>query len=91
VSDAPLPSVTFSSFVISLASSAMVHLGETPDPGTGAKAVDLPMARHSIDVLGLLEDKTEGNLSEEESKLLTSLLAELRTKFVAAAQGASKA
>lgn len=89
MSDASLPSVTFSSFVISLASSAMVHLGETPDPSTGTKAIDLAMARHSIDLLGLLDDKTEGNLTEEEGKLLTSLLAELRTKFVdvAKAQG----
>lgn len=90
MSDA-LPTVTFSSLVISLASSAMVHLGETPDPTTGAKAVDLAMARHSIDVLGLLEDKTAGNLTDEESKLLASMLAELRTKFVSVAQARADA
>lgn len=77
-----LPSVSFSSFVISLASSAMVHLGETPDPVSQQRHVDLNLARHTIDVLGVLHDKTRGNLDGEEERLLSSLLVELRTKFV---------
>lgn len=80
--DRGLPPVSFPSFVISLAQSAMVHLGETPDPASSKLKVQLPMARHTIDLLGLLKDKTEGNLEEDEAKLLDSLLAELREKFV---------
>jgi hypothetical protein len=76
--------VSFSNFVVSLASSALVHLGEYPDPGSGEPAVNLALARHTIDVLGILESKTKGNLDDEEDKLLTALLHELRTKFIAA-------
>ncbi len=83
LSESALPPVSFSSFAISLASSAMVHLGETPDPATGQKSVDLGMARHSIDALAMLEEKTKGNLEDDESKLITSLLYELRSKYVA--------
>lgn len=86
MADADLPSVTYSNFVISLASAAMVHLGAAPDPETGARAVDLPLARHTIDALGMLEEKTRGNLDAEEQKLIASVLAELRTKFVDAAR-----
>lgn len=81
-----LPRVTFSNFVLSLASSAMVHLGETADPSSGQRAVDLDLARHTIDVLGVLEDKTAGNLNDEEQRLLASLLADLRSRFVQASR-----
>lgn len=81
-----LTSVNFSSFVISLASSALVHLGDAPDPATGERAADLPLARHSIDLLGMMEEKTRGNLDDEEAKLLASVLDELRGKFVEAAR-----
>ena len=74
-----LPPPSFSSFVVSLASSAMEHLGETNNPGVKP---DLLMARQTIDLLGILEDKTKGNLDEEEQKLLDTLLFELRTKFI---------
>jgi hypothetical protein len=86
LADADLPSVTFSNFVISLASTAMVHLGAAPDPDTGARTADLPMARHTIDALGMLEEKTRNNLDADEQKLLASVLAELRTKFVEASR-----
>lgn len=86
MADADLPSVTFSNFVISLASAAMVHLGAAPDPETGARTPDLPMARHTIDALGMLEEKTRNNLDADEQKLIASVLAELRTKFVEAAR-----
>lgn len=76
-----LPPVTFSNFVVSLAQSAMVHLGEAGAPD-GAQAVDLPLARHTIDVLGVLADKTQGNLDDDEAKLLEQLLNECRAKFV---------
>lgn len=80
-SDRDLP-VSFSAFIVSLASSAMVHLGETPDPTTGKEAVHLPLARNTIDLIGLLKEKTEGNLDDEEQQLVDSVLYELRTKFV---------
>lgn len=86
-----LPSVTFSNFVISLASTAMVHLGKTPDPSTGARELDLPMARHTIDVLGLIEEKTRGNLDDDEQKLVDSLLYELRSSFVEISGGQADA
>jgi hypothetical protein len=77
-----LPAVNFASFVVSLASSAMVHLGEVPDPVSGQSATDLTMARHTIDLLGLLEEKTKGNLDEDEARLLRTLTYELRVKYV---------
>ncbi len=76
--------VSFSSFVISLAGSAMVQLGEAPDPITGEKKADLQLARNTIDLLGVLQEKTKGNLDEEEQKLLESVLYECRTKFIEA-------
>lgn len=72
----------FSSFVVSLATSAMVHLGEAPDPATGERSTNVPLARHSIDVLGIIADKTKGNLDAEEQKLMETLLYECRTRFV---------
>ena len=74
--------VSFSSFVVSLASSAMMHLGEAPDPVTRQKNLDLPLARNSIDLLGLLKDKTKGNLDEDETNLIDTLLHELRTRLL---------
>lgn len=79
-----LPPVTFSSLVISLAHTALVNLGEVADPSVegGGKQVDLALARHSIDAIGMLEEKTKGNLDDEEQQLMGSVLDELRTKFV---------
>lgn len=77
-----MPEVTFSTFVLSLASSALVQLGEVPNPETGAMAPNLALARHSIDVLSMLEDKTANGLTAEEAHLLKDVLYELRMKFV---------
>lgn len=77
-----MPEVTFSAFIISLASSALVGLGEAPDPGTGVKAANPCFARHNIDVLEMLRQKTSGRLDLDESRLLESLLYELRIKYV---------
>lgn len=81
-SDQPFPEINFSSFVISLSSSALFHFGEIPDPVTNTKQRNLPLAKQTIDILGILKDKTEGNLSEEESKLLENLLFDLRLRYV---------
>ena len=80
--DSPMPEVTFSTFILSLASSALVHLGEVPNPETGQTEASLPLAKHSIDVLEMLRAKTEKCLDAQESQLLTSILYELRMKFV---------
>ena len=80
----PALPVSFASLVVSLGSAALVHLGEVPDPGSHAISRDLKLARHSIDVLGMLQEKTRGNLDADESKLLEALLHELRSKYVAA-------
>ena len=74
--------VNFSSFILSLATSALIHLGEEANPATGAKSLQLPMARQVIDLISLLEEKTKGNLTEDESSLVSQLLFTLRMKYV---------
>jgi len=81
-SDAPLD---FSAFLLSLASSALVHLGELEHPDEPeARRQNLAMAKQTLEILGLLHDKTRGNLSPEETQLIEQLLYELRLKYVAA-------
>ena len=82
----PLPEVNFSSFLLSLSSSVLLHLGEIPDPQSGAKKKDMALAKQSIDILTLLKEKTEGNLTEEEKNLLENLLYDLRMRFVKASE-----
>jgi len=77
-----LPEVSFATFVFSLSSSALLHFGEIPDPTTGQKNRNLPMAKHTIDILGLLEEKTKGNLTEDETQLLKNILYDLRMRYV---------
>ncbi|MEQ1500808.1 MAG: DUF1844 domain-containing protein [Myxococcota bacterium] len=72
-----LPPVTFASFVVSLATSAMQHLGEGPDAEK-----DLALAKHTIDLLGVLHEKTKGNLDEEEARLIEAVLYETRMKYL---------
>jgi len=85
-----LPAVDFSTFVLSLAHSALVHLGVAPDPATGKEqAPSLPLARQTIDLVSLLADKTKGNLTGEEERLLEQLLYDLRLRYVEAAGVAS--
>ena len=78
----PLPKVDFNTFVLSLSSSVMVHLGEVNDPGTGESGQDLDMARHTIDMLDMLEKKTKGNLDPDEERLMKNVLFEMRMKFI---------
>ncbi len=80
--EAPLPEITFSAFLFSLATSARFHLGEIPDPETNQAAQNLPLAKQTIDLLGLLQQKTQGNLTEEEAAFLHHLLYELRLAYV---------
>ena len=80
--ESPLPRVDLSTFVLSLSSSAMVHLGEVPEPETGNLSQNLDMARHTIDMLVMLENKTKGNLTQDEERLLRDILFELRMKYI---------
>jgi hypothetical protein len=76
-----LPEIDFSTFVLSLGSSALIHLGEIPDT-SGASAKDLSLAKQTIDIIAMLQDKTKGNLDAAEENLLRSLLYDLRVKYV---------
>ena len=78
-----LPELDFSTFVLSLSTSVMVHLGQAPRPD-GATRKDLVLAKQTIDILGILRDKTTGNLTSEENRLLDELLYDLRLRYVQA-------
>ena len=83
--------LSFTAFVISLASSAAIHFGDLPDPNTGERAeLNLDGAGQMIDILALLEEKTRGNLTLEERQVLEQVLYELRMRFVEAAGGGKR-
>lgn len=82
-----LPEVDFHTFVLSLGSSALLHLGELEHPDAGGPHKDLPLAKHTIDILAMLEEKTKGNLTTAEAKLISSLLYDLRLRYVEATKG----
>ncbi len=77
-----MPQVTFTTFILSLASSALVQLGEVPEPESGKVQENLLMAKHTIDVLSMLRDKTRPSLDDDERQMLDDLLYELRMKYV---------
>lgn len=82
------PGVSFAGFIISLATTAAVHFGDIPDPSTGEPIqADLGAASQMIELIALLQEKTRGNLTPDESKLVEDLLYELRMRFVEAQQG----
>jgi hypothetical protein len=77
-----VPPANFPSFLLSLHSAALIHLGLVPNPADNQVKVDLPIARYHIDLLEMLEKKTQGNLDEEEDKLIKNILYELRMAFL---------
>ena len=81
-SQVPFPEINFATFIISLNASALVHLGVIDDPSTGKKVKNLPIGKQTIDILGMLEEKTKGNLSKEEENLLKNILYDLRIIYV---------
>lgn len=81
MTDAGVP-LSFSAFILGLASTALIHLGVTPNPETGQSTVDMVQARQAIDALDLLRAKTRGNLTEEEEQLFASVLTDLRMRYV---------
>jgi len=84
--ESALPAVDFHTFVLSLGSSALLHLGELEHPEGGATEKDLPLAKHTIYILSMLEEKTKGNLTSAEEKLIQSLLYDLRLRYVNASK-----
>ena len=82
-----LPAIDFSTFVLSLSHSALVHLGDAPPPDGQASERNLPLARQTIDLLGILQEKTRNNLSGEEERLLDQALYDLRLRFVEISKG----
>lgn len=76
------PEINFATFVASLNASALLQLGAIEDPTTGQKNKNLPMAKQTIDILSMLQEKTAGNLSEEEENLLKNILYDLRIMYV---------
>lgn len=77
-----MPQVTFSTFILSLASTALVQLGEVQDPESGEYHENLTLARHSIDVLHMLKCKTRECLNPDEVRLIEGVLYDLRVKYV---------
>ncbi|MBU4287946.1 MAG: DUF1844 domain-containing protein [Proteobacteria bacterium] len=77
-----LPEINFATFIISLNASALLHLGAIDDPATGKNVKNLPVGKQTIDILGMIEEKTKGNLSKEEEDLLKNILYDLRIIYV---------
>lgn len=86
-----LPPPNWETLVGMMATQAILYLGGIADPRTGQPILDLDAARHQIELLGVLEEKTKGNLSEEEEKQLSTLLYDLRMRYVQIAQALSNA
>ena len=86
--DSTPPGIDFNTFVLSLSTSALMHLGELS--GSEATTVNLAHAKQSIDCIALLEDKTKGNLTGEEERLIGEVLYDLRLRFVAAKKEADE-
>lgn len=85
-----LRKVDFSTFVLSLGTSALYHLGQGAPEGSGKPVVDLTLARHVIDLISMLQQKTKGNLTDDENGLVETLLFDLRLKFVEVCRRQSK-
>jgi hypothetical protein len=80
-----LPTIDFSMLVLSLSQTVLVHLGDAPDPDapeSGPAKRNLPLARQTIDMLGMLQEKTKGNLTGSEERLIDQVLYDLRLRFV---------
>ncbi len=86
--DAPLPEINFTTFIYSLSTSALVHLGDIPDPLSQESRIELPLAKQTIDIIGMLKDKSKGNLENEEAMFIENVLTDLRMRFVQVSQAA---
>jgi hypothetical protein len=86
LADDPDVPIDFTTFVLSLSSNAAFHLGLVPHPESDHTCQNLPMARQTIDILGLLQDKTAGNLTGDEERLLGEILYNLRMEYLRAVE-----
>ena len=77
-----LPPITFNTLIFSLSTQAMINLGEFPDPMSRETKKNIPLAKQTIDLLGILEEKTKGNLDEDEAHFIKQSLMDLRLRFV---------
>ena len=82
----PLPEVTFSNFVFSLSTQALIQLGEIQDPESKEPKKSLPLAKQTIDLIGMLREKTKGNLTKDEETLINNALYDLRMRYVKASE-----
>jgi len=80
--DVRLPEINFATFILSLSSSAMLHFGDFEDPVSGKKEKNLTMAKQTIEMIDMLKEKTKGNLTPEEERLLENILYELKIRYV---------
>ncbi len=80
------PELNFSTFLLSLSTSAMVSLGELPDPIKNENSVNLTLARQTITIIEILKEKTAGNLTAEEEHLIDGILYDLHIRYVKAAK-----
>ena len=80
--ESELPEINFPTFIISLNASALVNLGAIEDPASGKKVKNLLIAKQTVDILNMLEEKTRGNLTEEEEQILKNILYDLRIIYV---------
>ena len=90
VSDQQEPGLSFTAFVLSLASTAAIHFGDLPDPSGEKIAPNLEAAAQMIEILALLDQKTRGNLTAEERQVLEQVLYELRMRYVQASSGGKR-
>jgi Domain of unknown function (DUF1844) len=90
IGTSPEEPVSFSTFVLGLSTQALLHLGEIDDPATGRVERDLAAAKHVIDILGILKDKTRRNLEQAEERLLEAVLYDLRMKYVEIVRGSKE-
>ena len=86
----PEPEMTFGAFLMGLSTQALMLLGDIADPETGEAHSDLPGAQQLIDIIGMLQRKTQGNLDRDEAQLIETILFELRMKYVERARGATR-
>lgn len=80
----PLPEINFINFIFSLSTSALIQLGEIQDPLTQQQAKNLPLAKQTIDLIGILKEKTKGNLTPDEERLIETVLYDLRMRYLKA-------
>jgi hypothetical protein len=80
--DEQYPPIDFNTFILSLSTSAMMNMGAVPEPESGQTELNLPLAKQTIDLIALLEEKSRGNLTGEEERLVSQVLQDLRDRYV---------